>query len=366
MHVFTLRPAALTLSFLAAFLYVLAPFSVAVAAEDPTTEVTHEALDYYVPEKRITLSAEVEDETGVDLVRCYFKNDLQAEYTFVPMQYAGDGQYRAELPAPSSATSSLEYLFLVVNGQNVVYKTQSFTVPKDENEDMPEWQTVPGEDQLTVYSEVPQTAEVPPGFSDNVAMDVVESGARFGMVVGGLYAVDKIAAAGVTGSAASATAGGAVAATAAVSTTAIVAGSVAAAAVVGGAAAGAGGGSSSSSSSSSTPSPTPTSGGLSDVTVSTRSITLTVTDNGAEDGDQIDLILNGSYVLSNHTLTNSGTSVNVTMNSGDNTLQVHADNQGSSGLNTAQLDISNVTSGDSSQSWDLSTGETASLTVTAP
>ena len=129
---------------------------------------------------------------------------------------------------------------------------------------------------------------------------------------------------------------------------------------------GGGGGSSSGSSGSSG------SGGLSDVTVSQRNITLRMWDHGRIDGDQIDLIVNGTYLLTNHVLVAPpGTTVNATLNSGNNTIIVHADNVGTWGgfpcpPNTASLEISHVTSGDPTQEWSVGLNENASLVISAP
>jgi len=108
-------------------------------------------------------------------------------------------------------------------------------------------------------------------------------------------------------------------------------------------------------------------GGSTDVTVDSNEVDLTVTDNRIIDGDIIDLIVNGEYILTNHTLVGPpGTTVPVTLKSGENSLVVHADNMGSRIPNTAQLEISNVIVGKSVQFWDLWTGEDALWTITAP
>jgi len=108
-------------------------------------------------------------------------------------------------------------------------------------------------------------------------------------------------------------------------------------------------------------------GGLSDVTVSQRNITLTVWDHQVIDGDIIDLIVNGTYLLTNHTLVGPpGTTVNATLNSGNNTIIVHADNTGWTGPNTAALEISHVTTGEPSQVWSVGLNEDASLVISAP
>ncbi|MEW5818267.1 MAG: Ser-Thr-rich GPI-anchored membrane family protein, partial [Spirochaetota bacterium] len=83
----------------------------------------------------------------------------------------------------------------------------------------------------------------------------------------------------------------------------------------------------------------PASGGLSDVTVTSRSITITLTDNGSQiDGDTITVLLNGTVILSNHVLIAApGTSIPLDLVKGRNTLEVAAVNEGTVPPNTAKL-----------------------------
>lgn len=109
-------------------------------------------------------------------------------------------------------------------------------------------------------------------------------------------------------------------------------------------------------------------GGLSDVTVSQRIVTITVTDNGTEiDGDTINVVVNGTPVLTDHVLIAApGTDVELTLQAGANQLEIVAVNEGSVSPNTAELTITNVIEGESVQEWRLATGESGSLTITAP
>jgi hypothetical protein len=110
------------------------------------------------------------------------------------------------------------------------------------------------------------------------------------------------------------------------------------------------------------------SGGLSDVTVTQRIITVTMTDNGQEiDGDTVDIILNGLTVSAGHVLVGPpGTNLELILQAGLNLLEVVALNEGTISPNTAELIISNVVEGESVQEWRLSEGERGSLTITAP
>jgi hypothetical protein len=105
--------------------------------------------------------------------------------------------------------------------------------------------------------------------------------------------------------------------------------------------------------------------GLTDVTVSVRRISITLTDDGAlVDGDRVDVFLNGAKVIDNHTLVGgAGTVFVLDLLSGSNELRVTALNEGTSPPNTAQLKISDVASGAAVQSWQLLTGQSGSLVI---
>lgn len=106
---------------------------------------------------------------------------------------------------------------------------------------------------------------------------------------------------------------------------------------------------------------------FSSVTVNKRKITIYLMDAKDVDGDRVRLSVNGTTILSNYTLTGSYYAVEVSLNSGANTIVITALNTGSSGPNTVQISISNVAQGQSVQvSDDLETGQSVSLNITAP
>jgi hypothetical protein len=180
------------LSFLALAMFI-APINaagIAHAAEmKPTTKVTHKPIKYFVPGKRIALETTVKDSKGVSVVRCYFKAKGEADYVFVAMTESSGGAYQGVLPAPGKNTEALEYLFLAVNGEKQIVKTQAYTVAKKDDDKVPAWQ-FSGEGNLTVSTELAKAPAELAGFTDSIVMDVVESTARFGAVAG-LYALSQ-------------------------------------------------------------------------------------------------------------------------------------------------------------------------------
>ena len=227
------------------FLSLFMAVFLSTAAQAATT-MKHTAPDYFVPDQRIRMEARVEDPLGIKLVRCYFKAAGEADLVFVPMTMAGKNEYAGTLPAPAAGTSQIEYLFLAVNSSNVVVRTQNFRVYKDAAKKVPDWQEVPKQGDIKVSMELGKPPKELRGFSDNLTIDMVESGARFG-VVAMLYhaAADSSSKSAVAaaGSSTGATSGGTVAAgSAGWSTATIVGVGVGAAVVVGGGIAAASGG----------------------------------------------------------------------------------------------------------------------------
>ncbi len=167
-------------------------------AATPAIKMKHDILEYFVPEKRIMVQAEVtQGAAEVKLMRCYFRSTEYADYTFVEMKPEKGGVYKGILPAPSKETQMIEYLFLAADKNNQPVKTQLFGV-KQANRETPAWQQVSAAGNIQVSTELTQAPASVSGFSDSVSMNVVESSTRFGVVAGGgfsLYTVLGVGAA---------------------------------------------------------------------------------------------------------------------------------------------------------------------------
>ena len=108
--------------------------------------------------------------------------------------------------------------------------------------------------------------------------------------------------------------------------------------------------------------------GLSDISVSSRSIEITLTDNGSViDDDTVSVVLNGSVLFENLVLQGQpGTSLTLDLLKGKNTFGITAVNEGSVSPNTAEISFTDVVSGEAVQQWRLSEGETGTLSISAP
>jgi len=106
-------------------------------------------------------------------------------------------------------------------------------------------------------------------------------------------------------------------------------------------------------------------GGLEDITVDSRTVTLTIWDHGAEDGDIVSIFIN-DHKLGQGKITKAGARFTLNLNPGPNTLRVLAHNEGTSSPNTAAVSITNVVRGPAQQSYSLKTGAQGYFQITAP
>ena len=173
-----------------------------VAASEVNAQIGHEPLSLASSGIRIELAADIQDAEGVDLARVYFKAQREANYLFVPMRVAGEGGYSAVLPAPSAGVGAVEYQILVRNLGGVVYKTQTYSVDIEDGEAA----VVENNEPIEVFTELAEAPDVVHGFTDNIALDAVESAAKYGVVAG----LTSQAGAGTTAGAVGGTSGGTV------------------------------------------------------------------------------------------------------------------------------------------------------------
>ncbi|HED12882.1 MAG TPA: PASTA domain-containing protein [Gammaproteobacteria bacterium] len=107
-------------------------------------------------------------------------------------------------------------------------------------------------------------------------------------------------------------------------------------------------------------------GNLSNVSVSQQNVTITFWDNRKEDGDIINIYLNGNLLKGGLTLTKKKQSFDVRLNPGKNIFEVEAVNEGTDPPNTAAVRISHVTQGRGTQIYQRKSGQRASMMLLAP
>jgi len=109
--------------------------------------------------------------------------------------------------------------------------------------------------------------------------------------------------------------------------------------------------------------PQPPKKGLKNVTVNQHQVVVRMWDHAKEDGDIVDLYLNGQY-LRRISLTNGGSNITLTLAQGNHRFQVRALNEGTDKPNTASIHVSGVVKGDPQQSWSMKTGQQTEMGIT--
>lgn len=262
--------------------------SFAQAAENQTKVVHKPLRGDYIPGFRIVVDAQIEDPAGLITARCYFKSKNDANFAFVEMTSADAAAYQATLPAPFVNSEEVQYLFVAVNNNKQVTRTQLFTLSEAETEEGTAWQdinevkevrvdrvqeaaeryvalfgknkgkyadrlasyqTASSEGTIQVGTEVNRNLAQVQGFYDTATVSQVPGAARYGLLAENLYSAEAVAAGGGSSAAGGATAAGMTVATTGGLSTAALIGIGAGVVAVGGVAAASGGGGGGSSSS---------------------------------------------------------------------------------------------------------------------
>ncbi|MBW1705761.1 MAG: hypothetical protein JRJ86_11430 [Deltaproteobacteria bacterium] len=103
--------------------------------------------------------------------------------------------------------------------------------------------------------------------------------------------------------------------------------------------------------------------GLSNITVSSQTITVTFWDHGQEDGDIIDVLLNGKVLRGGILLKKAHQSFTVNLTKGKNVFGVRAVNEGKVSPNTATVKFSNVTQGKDIQVYTIKSGQRTDMNI---
>ncbi|WP_146164741.1 PKD domain-containing protein [Desulfonatronum sp. SC1] len=107
-------------------------------------------------------------------------------------------------------------------------------------------------------------------------------------------------------------------------------------------------------------------GGLQDVVVNSRTITLSIWDHGKEDNDIVTIKVNGTPIPggSNVVLTKQPKTFQLQLNTGRNEISIYAVNEGTQPPNTASFRLSNVTQGEQEQKYRINQNESAAFGAT--
>lgn len=142
------------------------------------------------------ISADVADDSDIDIVRCYFRFTSSASYAFVKMTTGGGSSFTGLLPASADNADQLEYVILAVNkeGQVVVSRECSVNIST-----LPE-RSVSCEGRLSVYTEAAEGNIVASDYlcSCSVVLSETDLAENYG-VLAGLYSADQLEGSLVSG-----------------------------------------------------------------------------------------------------------------------------------------------------------------------
>ncbi|MDP6636678.1 MAG: hypothetical protein QGG42_17400 [Phycisphaerae bacterium] len=102
---------------------------------------------------------------------------------------------------------------------------------------------------------------------------------------------------------------------------------------------------------------------LKDITVNRNRVYVKMWDHRKQDGDIVNLYLNGKY-LRQIKLTNRGSTITLNLTAGRHRFEVRAMNEGTDEPNTAAISVTGVVKGQPRQSWSLKTGQTTGMNIT--
>jgi len=102
---------------------------------------------------------------------------------------------------------------------------------------------------------------------------------------------------------------------------------------------------------------------LTNVTVNTSPVHIKIWDHGNQDGDIVQIFINGRFHRQ-LSLTKSGTTLTLPLQYGRHCLQVVAMNEGREGLNTASVKVTGVVKGKPKQDWQLKKGARTTMWIT--
>ena len=165
------------------FLLVLQ--GVGMGMDLPLTVIDHEGLDVFVSGYPLLLAARIENSSGIDLARCYFRYDPLQQYMFVEATREEDNRFTCMLPPPGEEVADLEYFFLVVDGKSRVIRSKNYpSVQHDPADKPPQDLALPHD--FTVYVESEEVASLPKEelFDGEVAVISFAPEKRYGPYVG--------------------------------------------------------------------------------------------------------------------------------------------------------------------------------------
>jgi hypothetical protein len=99
----------------------------ALAAGDELPVVSHQPVQCTLPDKPLSLCAEISDDGSVARARLYFRKAGEDYYAFVDMVFTGVA-YCATLPAPRAGTKAIEYYVQAVDDAYQTARSSTYQI----------------------------------------------------------------------------------------------------------------------------------------------------------------------------------------------------------------------------------------------
>jgi hypothetical protein len=107
---------------------VLLLLPAAPARGDDPPAVEHQPASCTVPEKPLSLCADISDDGNVATARLYFRREGEGYYAFVNMAFTGVS-YCGTVPGPREKTKAIEYYIQAVDNAYQPQRTSTFHLP---------------------------------------------------------------------------------------------------------------------------------------------------------------------------------------------------------------------------------------------
>ena len=156
------------------------PQTIQATQEGTTTTIRHNPVESVNSGRRLFLSVTATDPNKIDIIRVYFRAQARPEYNYIALRNDVRSKYVGQLPAAAPDCKAIEYLILVKNGKNQLVKSQIYNVSVRDSKISVSHPL----SRVHIYTELTDTLEKLPGFSDIFSIKLVEPSLRYGAIAG--------------------------------------------------------------------------------------------------------------------------------------------------------------------------------------
>lgn len=127
---------------------------------ETTLQLWHDPLTCATPGSPIKIFANITASALPREARVYFRKQGTIPFYFVPMKHAGGGTYTGLIPAPIASTTFVEYVILVVEGNEKIQLSPLYSVLISNALGCPQYLNGDQSEKIVVYAESPTRPEI--------------------------------------------------------------------------------------------------------------------------------------------------------------------------------------------------------------